>query len=271
MPKNENTNAVSFRQYAGQGTENITAKDLKLPILKILHASSPVLDESEAKYNEKAKQGDIYNEITGSLYKSKDGVIVVPCGYINTFNEWADRGDSPGRPIAVHTDQDIMTKTNRDGENKDRLDNGHYVEDTGNHFVYILNKDYEPIETALITMKSTQRKKSKLWNSMIDSKRMKDQDGFFVPATWMTVYKLTSTKESNGNNTWWGWNVEFDRFLDKPEDADTRSMTEDFWKFSSTSDIFGKVQFEGKEDKTIDQIPTAKIESSKDDISQFKS
>lgn len=82
---------------------------------------------------------------------------------------------------------------------------------------------------------------------------------------------LASTKESNGNNTWWGWNVEFDRFLDKPEDADTRSMTEDFWKFSSTSDIFGKVQFEGKDDKTIDQIPTAKIESSKDDISQFKS
>ena len=143
MPINEKTNAVAFRQYAGQGTENITAKDLKLPILKILHASSPVLDESEAKYNEKAKQGDIYNEITGSLYKSKDGVFVVPCGYVNTFNEWADRGDSPGRPIAVHTDQDIMTKTIRDADNKDRLDNGHYVEDTGNHFVYILNKDYD--------------------------------------------------------------------------------------------------------------------------------
>ena len=169
MTKNTKTNEVtSFRAHAGEGTENISAKDQKLPILKILHASSPVLDESEAKYNEKAKQGDIYNEITGSLYKSKDGVIVVPCGYVNTYNEWADRGDSPGRPIAVHSDPNIMTKTTRDTENKDRLDNGHYVEDTGNHFVYILNKDYEPIETALITMKSTQKKKSKLWNSMIN-------------------------------------------------------------------------------------------------------
>ena len=152
---------TNLEEFSGQGTENITARDTKLPILKILYANSPVLDESDGKYNEKAKQGDIYNEVTGSLYKSKEGVYVVPCLFINTFNEWADRGDSPGRPIQIHTDQSIMNKTQRADDGKDRLESGHYVEDTGNHFVYILDKEFNPIESALITMKSTQKKKSK--------------------------------------------------------------------------------------------------------------
>ena len=77
---------TNLEEFSGQGTENITARDTKLPILKILYANSPVLDESDGKYNEKAKQGDIYNEITGNLYKGKEGVLVVPCLYVNTFN-----------------------------------------------------------------------------------------------------------------------------------------------------------------------------------------
>ena len=36
--------ASDFEQYAGQGTENITARDMKLPILKLLRSNSPVLN-----------------------------------------------------------------------------------------------------------------------------------------------------------------------------------------------------------------------------------
>ena len=231
----------ALEEFAGQGAENITARDTKLPILKILYANSPVLDESDGKFNEKARQGDIYNEITGSLYKGKDGIIVVPCLYINTFNEWKDRGDSPGRPIAIHTDPSILRQTSRGDDGKDRLENGNYVEDTGNHFVYILNKDYVPIESALITMKSTQKKKSKLWNSMIQSRRMQGENGFFNPPSWATTYKLTTTKESNSQNSWYGWVLEFDKII--AEHDKTLKVTKDFYAGAKSSDIFGKVDF----------------------------
>ena len=108
---------ISLRQSAGQGMEKITAKDQKLPILKLLHSSSPVLEEGNPKYNENAKIGDIYNEVTNTLYGKS--IMVVPCYYINTYNEWADRGEGTGRPI-VHTKFD-MSKTTRDDQNKDRL------------------------------------------------------------------------------------------------------------------------------------------------------
>ena len=234
---------TNLEEFSGQGTENITARDTKLPILKILYANSPVLDESDGKYNEKAKQGDIYNEITGSLYKSREGIYVVPCLFINTFNEWAERGDSPGRRIKIHLDSSIMNKTSRSDDNKDRLEGGHYVEDTGNHFVYILDKNFNPIESGLITMKSTQKKKSKKWNAMMQSKRMKGKNGYFIPPSWASVYKLTTNKESGSGNTWYGWEVEFVRFLDKPTDSGTLEVTKGFYEGAKQSDIFGKVFF----------------------------
>ena len=238
---------IDLEASAGQGSEYVTARDTKLPILKILYASSEVLDEGSGKYNANAKQGDIYNETTGNLYKGKDGIIVVPCLYINTFNEWKDRGDSKGRPVGIHLDPAIMRDTKRGEDNKDRLPNGNYIEDTGNHFVYILDKDYNPIETALIAMKSTQKKKSKTWNSMMQSRRLQGSKGFFCPPSWATAYKLITTKESNSGNNWFGWVIEFNKYLNDPQYAKLLEMTKAFYESAVKSDIFGKVDF-GKEE-----------------------
>ena len=233
----------NLEEAAGEGQEYIGARDVKLPILKILYASSPVLDKSDGKYIANAERGDIYNEVTGSLWKGKEGIVVVPCLYINTFNEWKDKGDSPGRPIKIHTDPSIMSDTKRSEDNKDRLPNGNYVEDTGNHFVFILDKNYLPQEQALIAMKSTQKKKSKTWNSMMQTRRMKGAKGFFRPPTWATTYRLTTTRESNSKNNWFGWVVEFDKFLDVAQFPKTLEITRSFYQSSMKSDIFGKVDF----------------------------
>ena len=234
---------ISLRQSAGQGMEKITAKDQKLPILKLLHSSSPVLEEGNPKYNEKARIGDIYNEVTNTLYGKS--IIVVPCFYINTYNEWADRGEGTGRPI-VHTKFD-MSKTTRDDQNKDRLENGHYVEDTGNHFCYILDpKTYEPKESVLITMKSSQKKKSASWNTLTTTKTRTDDQGSFVPPLWSSVYKLSTVKEENvqKGHKWHGWSVEFHKWLEEGKDDEIMRTTSAFYEAVSKNDIFGEVDFE---------------------------
>ena len=238
----------NLEEAAGEGQEFVSARDVKLPILKILYANSPVLDKSDGKYIANAERGDIYNEVTGSLWKGKEGIIVVPCLYINTFNEWKDKGDSPGRPIKIHTDPSIMSETKRGDDNKDRLPNGNYVEDTGNHFVFILDKNYLPQEQSLIAMKSTQKKKSKTWNSMMQTRRMPGKEGYFRPPTWATTYHLTTTKESNSQNSWYGWVVEFDKALEVPKFPKTLEITRGFYQSSMKSDIFGKVDFGASQD-----------------------
>jgi|TARA_S200002703_G_scaffold1055_1_gene1796 hypothetical protein len=243
--------ASDFEQYAGQGTENITARDVKLPILKLLSSNSPVLNPQDAKYNEKGKVGDIYNEVTGSIHRGQTGMLVVPCLYVNTFNEWADRGDSPGRPIDIHTNPKILSQTSRGDDGRDRLPNGNYVEDTGNHFVCILDENYVPLESALITMKSTQKKKSKLWNAQMSSKRVQGSKGFFNPPSWATIYRLTTVQESNNKGNWPGWAIEFDRFLDpvkSASDAEVCKITKDFYLSAKEFDIFNKVDFDKAEE-----------------------
>ena len=238
---------ISLRASSGQGMEKITAKDQKLPILKLLHSSSPVLEEGNPKYNEKAKIGDIYNEVTNTLYGKS--IMVVPCYYINTYNEWADRGEGTGRPI-VHTKFD-MSKTTRDDQNKDRLENGHYVEDTGNHFCYIVDpKTYEPKESVLITMKSSQKKKSASWNTLTTTKTRTDDQGSFVPPLWSSVYKLSTVKEENvqKGHKWHGWSIEFHKWLEEGKDDEIMRTTSAFYEAVSKNDIFGKVDYESEMD-----------------------
>ena len=68
--------AAMFEADAGRGMENMGQEDLALPFLKVLSGNDPVLDE-----NEEARKGDIYNTVTGALFKGKAGIRVVPCAY----------------------------------------------------------------------------------------------------------------------------------------------------------------------------------------------
>jgi len=72
-----------------------------------------------------------------------------------------------------------MSKTNRGDDGKDRLESGNYIEETASHFVVVVEESMA--SEALITMKSTQRKKSKKWNSMMNMMQVpkKDGKGFF--------------------------------------------------------------------------------------------
>ena len=161
----------------------------------------------------------------------------------------------PGRPVKIHTDPSIMSETTRGADNKDRLENGNYVEDTGNHFVYVLDGDYNPVEQALITMKSTQKKKSKTWNSMIMSRRTQGKNGMYNPPSWSTVYKLTTTKESNSQNSWYGWVIDFDKYLNTAEHLKTLEACQGFYNSAMKSDIFGKVDFSDRQIEKKESTP----------------
>jgi len=234
---------IDLEGMAGQGNEFVTARDTKLPIIKLLYASSPVLNDRDPRFDETAALGDVWSETSGRVWKGRTGFFASPCLFINTFNEWKDKGESTGRPVKIHTDPAIMSETKRDMDGKDRLPNGNYIEDTGNHFIYILDENYNVVEQALLTMKSTQKKKSKMWNSMIGSRRVKGKNGFYNPPSFSQVYKISTTKESKGDYTWSGWVVEFVDIMSPDKHLKTLEATQGFYKSAMTSDIFGKVDF----------------------------
>ena len=194
-----------FEEDAAKGLGNIGQQDLALPFLKILGQLSPEVNKRDGKYVEGAEPGMIYNSVSGDLYDGAKGIDVIPAFYKLEYVEWKDRGEGSGRPVAVHdSSSDIMSQTKADANFKDRLPNGNYVEKTASHFVIITG---DSPTTALISMKSTQLKISRKWNSMMSGIKLKGKNGLFTPASFSHIYRLKTTQMSNDKGTWFGWDV----------------------------------------------------------------
>ena len=197
--------ANMFEDDAAKGLGAIGQEDLALPFLKILGQLSPEVNKRDGKYVEGAEPGMIFNSVSGELYDGVKGIDVIPCFYKLEYIEWKDRGEGPGAPVAIYdSSSDIMSKTKPDANYKDRLPNGNYIEKTASHFVIVSG---DSPSTALISMKSTQLKISRKWNSMMSGIKMKGANGMFTPASFSHIYKLKTTQMSNDKGTWFGWEV----------------------------------------------------------------
>ena len=195
-----------FEEDAAKGLGKLGQEDLALPFLKILGQLSPEVNKRDGKYVEGAEPGMIFNSVSGELYDGMKGITVVPCFYKLEYIEWKDRGEGSGGPVQIHdSSSDIMSQTKTDANYKDRLPNGNYVEKTASHFVLITNPT---AATALISMKSTQLKISRKWNSMMAGIKMKGKNGLFTPASFSHEYRLRTVQQSNDKGTWFGWEVQ---------------------------------------------------------------
>ena len=208
VAKRENAGALAtniFEADANQGAQNISQDDLALPFLKVLGQLSPEINSRDAKYIKGAQPGMILNTVTGDYYDGEKGINVLPVFYKRQYIEWQDRGASMGAPVAIHeVDSDLLSKVTRDKSNKDRLPNGNYLENTASHFVILMG---DTPTTALISMKATQLKISRKWNSMMMGIKMQGKSGLFTPPTYSHIYNLKTVQQSNDKGTWFGWDV----------------------------------------------------------------
>ena len=211
MAKQQAVAAYDWNQHEGNtGLENLTTKDLGIPILQILQKGSAEIDEDhedhETKKIEGAKVGDIINNVSREILfaQGKTPVRVVPYFYTLVYVEWREKKNGGG--IAqTHTSEEILRHTTRNPENgKDMLPNGNYVATTAYFFVRVLHDDGRT-EDALIAMSSTQLKKSRLWLNMMKNNRA--ANGNTLPM-FSKEYFLTSVPESNAKGTWRGWKIE---------------------------------------------------------------
>ena len=228
---------------AQQGAQNISQEDLALPFLKILGQLSPEVNKTHGKYVEGAEPGKIINTVTNELY---DKISVVPCHYKRQYIEWQDRGASSGAPVAIHdADSDIVSQTTRDKSYKDRLPNGNYLENTANHFVLVVGKNPE---TALISMKSTQLKVSRKWNSMMMGLKLQGKNGLFTPPTYSHIYNLSTVQMSNDKGTWFGWDV---AKAGPVEDKSIYDMSKSFAESVNKGDVQAKPEVQEQTKKSL--------------------
>ena len=235
-----------FEADANTGFGNMDTDDYALPFLRVLGQLSPECNKRDAKYVDGAEPGMIFNTVTKQLYDGEEGVNIIPCFYKREYVEWSDRGEGTSAPVAIHSvDSGIIKDATRDASYKDRLPNGNYLENTASYFVTI-----DDGTSALISMKSTQLKVSRSWNSMMNSIKLKGKNGMFTPAMYSHVYNLKTVQQSNDKGTWFGWTVEK---VGPVQDKDLYEAAKSFASSVNKGDVTAK--HGGDETKSKDEVP----------------
>ena len=203
--------ASMFEADSSTGLDNMGAEDLALPFLRVLGQLSPEINKRDAKYV-----------------------------------EWSDRGQGTSAPVAIHSvNSGIIKETTRGADWKDRLPNGNYLENTASY--YVLTED---MQTALISMKSTQLKVSRSWNSMMNSIKLEGKNGLFTPASYSHVYNLKTVEQSNDKGTWYGWTVSK---VGPVQDKNLYAAAKSFAESCKSGDV--KTKHSEGESKSEDEVP----------------
>jgi hypothetical protein len=196
--------AEDSKSMSGFGSLNLS-RDTAIPYISILQTSSPQVNPSKAEYIESAKAGQLYNTVTQETF---DTMKVIPVFYHLKYVEWKPREQGGGFINSHDADSGIIGQTKRDPMNgKMTLPNGNHIVQTAYHYVLMLNAD-GGYQNAVISMSSSQLKKSRRWNSLMLSQKIKGPSGMFTPPTYAITYALSSVSESNDRGSWFGFSIE---------------------------------------------------------------
>ena len=197
---------IDFDADAGSGFEDADSSAYAIPFLRILQAMSPQIKKSDASYIKGAEEGDIFNTVSESVIKAEEGITIIPCAYEHIYLLWAPgRAGLRGRLSPDEYIKIEKRKIKNDKGQEVEVDmEGNIISDTRQHYVLIVHEDGN-CEPALISMSSTQIKKSKKWMSLMQAIR---HNGKPAPMFSQTYKVTTVTDPPNDKGTWMGWKIE---------------------------------------------------------------
>jgi len=207
--------AGQFEDDAGAGFEQADSNAYAIPFLSILQSMSPQCKKSDGAYIKGAEEGMLYNSVTQEVFSGEAGVIVIPCYFKRSFIKWAPRDSGGGfKGELMPSDPQVAAgRVDNDGRLIDA--EGNLLADTRTHYVLVLKTtsltgtptgEYQP---AVISLASSQIKKSRNWMSKMNGIKMQRADGtHFTPAMFSHQYKITTVPESNDKGSWFGLKVE---------------------------------------------------------------
>tara|TARA_Y100001973_G_C5159674_1_gene312830 strand:+ start:100 stop:861 length:762 start_codon:yes stop_codon:yes gene_type:complete len=214
---------TAFLENANSGMEEVSNDDLQMPFIRALQPLNPQLQSDEADYIPDAKAGDIFNTVTKKFWKADDGLLVIPVYYQMKYLEFIPRGQDGGGFVGeINPTDPLIKQAKRDESNIEMLPNGNELIRTAQHYVKILHEDGS-LESAVIDLKKTGLKKSRIWNSLMAMQKIKST-GKTMP-TFANVYRATTVKEKNDKGTWYSLSFTMEKTV---PDIQTFNEAKDF-------------------------------------------
>lgn len=263
IAKKESSEIVAyegFEEFQGEGFSEVKTEDLAIPFLRVLADVSPQVKKRDGAYVEGAEAGMIFNTVLNEVYEAeKGGIFVIPCHYNRRFVEWRGREEGGGYVGSYTPDDPIVKTVVRSDQGQDLLPNGNQLTNTAQFYVLMLHPELGP-QKALVTMASTQLKKSRKWLTQAQSLTAQGKNGLYTMPLMSQIYKVTSVPEQNDKGSWYGWEIARERALDLSNDMDNSffQMGVAFAKSVKAGDVQvndGSSNPAQKVDESDDQIP----------------
>jgi len=195
--------ASYFAEDAGVGFEEVTTSDLQIPFLRIIQALSPQVKKSDPAFIDGAAQGDIFNTVTSKFWSGEEGVVVLPVYFETKMLEFVPRSQGGGFVGELSAGSAEVSAAVRDPDSgMEVLESGNELVRTASHYLKIVHENGD-LENAIVDMKKTQLKKSRLWLSMM---MMQKQDGVTLPS-FANTYRLKAVQDGNDKGSWFTWSI----------------------------------------------------------------
>jgi|TARA_R100000781_G_scaffold93882_1_gene58361 hypothetical protein len=191
---------------AGEGT-SFDSSEMQIPFIRIIQALSPQIKKKDPGFIEGADQGDAFNTVTNEHWSGEEGLVVIPCYQETKFLEFVPRDSGGGFMGEMEPSNPDLQNTERKGA-REILPNGNELVKSDQHYCLILG-DGGMFQPAIVDMKSSQLKVSRRWKTQIAMQKIRHPktDALLTPAVFATMWKLTTTEESNDQGTWYNWSV----------------------------------------------------------------
>lgn len=209
---------LNFEADAGAGMEHADAETFAIPFIAVLQKGSPQVDEASGVAIDGAKAGMIMNTVTSKLYDGKAGVRLIQCAFRRVFLRWGPRsGEGAGfkgefSPEHVAAELEARRIVEHEGRLYTPLADGTVHEkrcdrwaDTRNHYMLMLDPDSEFWSPALLSLASTQIKKSRNLMAALHEVRFRRAGGTpYQPPTFASTLHMVTVPEQNDKGTWYG-------------------------------------------------------------------
>ena len=194
-------------EFAGDGAA-FGADEMQIPFIRALQALSPQLNKKKPEYIDGAEQGDLFNTVTGQVWKGEEGVTIIPCYQVTKYLEFTPRDMGGGFRGEISPTNPVLQQTTRQGS-KELLPTGNELVKSDQHYCLVLDGEGS-FQPAVIDMKSTQLKVSRRWKTQIAMQKIKHPKTgqMITPPLFATEWKITTVEESNDQGSWFNPSVE---------------------------------------------------------------
>lgn len=211
---------------SGAGMEGAGIESFAIPFLMILQKNSPQVDEASDAIVEGAKAGMLFENISRKLVDGKEGVTIIPCAYRRVYLHWSQskgfQGEiSPEEVLKRRAEGKIVEVKGKlyipNSDGSVDVEESDQVNDARNHYVLVVDRETGAYRQALLSLGSTQIKKSRALMTALASVKLQVEGKLLSPPTFANFVKVNTVAEQNDKGTWFGWKFDLDGFVESPD------------------------------------------------------